>query len=232
MRYSRLGFSHQEDRPIAIAGLEKRLIQSLDVHGGYGILDDDKPGLLRRSLLWCRGSDEGSLERINFSPNERQQIAHEVPPPPSWSWMAHQGGIDYLDLPFDQVEWEDHDILSPWSSAPKGTWYSSDSGRDSVALSVIVRAFQPEATTRMDSMFIYDNPKMAYGLGAELKCVILGRNKSHDHIRQTRIHYVMLVIPQDPAPEHRGLRYERVGVGYMPGHLIELQGPTILARLY
>lgn len=234
MRYSRLGFSHQVDRPIAIAGLEKRLIQSLGVHGGYGVLDDDKPGLLRRSLLWCRGFNEASLERINFDSNERQQVAHGVPPPPSWSWMAHQGGIDYLDLPFDKVEWEDHDILSPWSSAPKGTWYSSDSGRGNTALSVNVRAFRPEAATRTDSHFIFDTPAKSSEFGEDLKCVILGRMKNQGRLPEARIHYVMLVVPlgSGMGPGRRGLRYERVGVGHMPGHLIEVDDPAILARLY
>lgn len=232
MRYSRLGLSHQEDRPIAIAGLEKRLIQSFGVHGGYGVLDDDTSGLLRRSLLWCRGSDQASLERINFQSVEQQRIVHGVPPPPSWSWMAYQGGINYLKLPFDQVEWENHDILSPWSSAPKGTWYSSDSGRGSPALSVNVRAFKSEAAARSDSLFIYDNPAKASDFVTGLGCVILGRTKSQAHIQQARTHYVMLVIPMGSGVGQRGLRYERVGVGEMPGYLIELQEPAILARLY
>ena len=74
----------------------------MEVRGGFGILDEgEMRGLLRRSLLWCRGPDSltPKLSRIKFS-------ADSVPVP-SWSWMAYTGGkdypgaIDYLDLEFD-----------------------------------------------------------------------------------------------------------------------------------
>lgn len=232
MRYSRLALSHEQDRPVAIAGLEKRLIHSFGVHGGFGVLDDDTPGLLRRSLLWCRASDVGSLERINFQDNGRQKVHHGVPSPPTWSWMAYHGGIEYLDLPFDEVEWENDDILSPWTSSQPGTWYSSDPGRHTTGLSVIVREFDLEATAKPDSRLVYDIPTTASGLRMEAKCVILGKMKGADQSEKNRLHYVMLVSPTFPQVSRAGLAYKRVGVGCMPGHLIHVDEAGELARVF
>jgi hypothetical protein len=50
MQYSRLLFSRIEDRPIAIAGLEKRLIGAFGTQGGFGVFAAPD-GLLQRSLL-------------------------------------------------------------------------------------------------------------------------------------------------------------------------------------
>jgi hypothetical protein len=41
------------------------------------------------------------MERINPSPHLPEQKA------PSWSWMAYKGGINYMDIPFNDVEWSD-----------------------------------------------------------------------------------------------------------------------------
>lgn len=232
-RYSRLGLSHQQDRPIAIAGLEKRLIESFDVHGAFGVLDDGKHGLLRRSLLWCRGSDQPTLERLDFHQNERQQTPHRAPHPPSWSWMAYKGGIDYLDLPFDSVDWEEHDILSPWQSYQPGTRYSSDGGARTVPrLSVIARRFDIENVQRKGSMLIYDTPSGSVGPPPGLKCVILGKMKKSLRPEHERLHYVMLVSPRVSTGGYDKMAYERVGVGYMPGYLIHVDGPAPMEMVH
>lgn len=231
MLYSRLAFSHQKDRPIAIAGLEKRLIQSFGVHGGFGVLDDDGPGLLRRSLLWCRGSDEASLDRISFGGSDRAQVTHEVPPPPSWSWMAYQGGIDYLNLPFGKVEWDQVDILSPWTSSQPGTWYSSDPGSALTGLSVLVRDFESGDVVRSNERIIYDTPKSS-GSWPGLKCVVLGRTLNPEQDVRDSTHYVLLVKSKLPQVGRGGPFYERAGVGYMPGHRIQLDEPGMLARVH
>lgn len=231
-RYSRLALSHQEDRPVAIAGLEKRLVKSFGVHGGFGVLDDDSLGLLRRSLLWCRGFDQPSLQRIDFKEHERQQTSHLIPPPPSWSWMAYRGGVDYLDLPFDNVDWEGHDILSPWSTAQPGTWYSSNSGRHGARISVIARTFDLETMKRSDSNLIFDTPSESKTFISSLKCVILGKMKKSLRPEHERLHYVLLVSPVPSQGRHGRIMYERVGVGYMPGHLIHVDEPALLAMVY
>jgi hypothetical protein len=59
-----------------------------------------------RSPSWSRSSDEATLDKI-ASPAGSQIMV------PTWSWMAFKGGIDYLELPFDGVDWEKQEIRSP-----------------------------------------------------------------------------------------------------------------------
>ncbi|KAI0476359.1 heterokaryon incompatibility protein-domain-containing protein [Xylariaceae sp. FL0804] len=130
-RYSTLAFSRVEDRPVAIAGLEKRLVGACGNRGGYGVFDDGaRGGLLHRSLLWHRSPREASLSRIAFfDPSSGDQSQGQDHPDhdhhhrgrssvvvPSWSWMAYRGAIDYLRPPFNGVEWEP--VGSPWSPYP------------------------------------------------------------------------------------------------------------------
>lgn len=226
--YSRLKFSYTTDRPIAIAGLEKRLIQSFGLKGGYGVVDDDRPGLLRRSLLWCRGSDEESLKRI-FSPPTERVFTDLQAHPPSWSWMAHEGGIDYLELPFDGVEWDERAIDSPWSGASIGTWDSSGDSGQGCTLRAIVRTIDSRARKQTDFQVIYDSPEKSFELGMGLKCVTLGRLKSGS---RAQAHCALLVVPMGSDLDHEGKpRYERVGVGYVPRDWIGLEEPE-LASIY
>lgn len=146
--------------------------------------------------------------------------------------MAYRGGIDYLNLPFDQVEWEEHDILSPWSSSPPGTWYSSDSARTVTGLSVIARAFEHSGVKGTDSQLIFDVANDSNEPPLDMRCVILGRMKTLRQHKQERIHYVMVVSPLTSQVARRGLIYKRLGVGYMPGKLIDFDEPGVLARVY
>ena len=68
-QYSRLAFTRDFDRRIAIAGLEKRLLTAFGTRGRYGIFGDSEKaesGLFHRSLLWQRNLDDGMLHSINF----------------------------------------------------------------------------------------------------------------------------------------------------------------------
>ncbi|KAF4884934.1 Cyclin-dependent kinase 2 [Colletotrichum fructicola] len=113
-RYSQLEFSHIQDRPIAIAGLENRLLRAYTIEGGYGIFDDGPgKGLFHRSLLWQRNEEEGALKAIDFSLRPDSAA-------PTWSWMAYEGGIDYLDPPFQETEWERTDVEPPCATIQRG----------------------------------------------------------------------------------------------------------------
>lgn len=148
--------------------------------------------------------------------------------------MAYQGGIDYLDLPFDRIDWEEHDILSPWSSYQPGTTSSSSSGKKNIllGLSVIPRRFDIETVPRKDSMLIYDTPSSSVGAPPGLKCVILGKMRKSLRPEHERLHYVMLVRPRLSTGTNSKMVYERVGVGYMPGYLIHVDGPAPVEMVY
>jgi hypothetical protein len=226
-QYSRLSFTKYEDRPLAIAGLEKRLLNAFKVKGGYGIFDDgDKTdiGLFHRSLLWQRGeedSDEPSLTLINF-PAEREMNV------PSWSWMAYKGGISYVDPPFQSAEWEEKDVEPPWTKATDKSSSTSTSGIP-VELVAIVRDFNTSGYRTGDLKLVYDTDKTRGVDGSRARCVVIARSRDGKIMAEKRF-YVMLVV----AAGSRGgeeLLYQRAGAGYMLGMFIELNKPGTSAKI-
>ena len=201
-QYSRLGLSQDYDRPTAIDGLQQKLLRTMDVEGGFGILEDNNiKGTLRRSLLWHRGDDTKSLKRIVF-PKDRADV-------PSWSWMAYaggkdnSGGIDYFKVDFDGFDWQA--ITSPWSRA--GT------GGEIHALIADSRAYttlqgNSEGTFRI----IFDAPQEEGKYAT--KCIVLGVEKGEMSL-DGKLHYVLVIKPTS----FKG-RYERVGAGWMPGRCL------------
>lgn len=105
--YTRLKLTLKKDRPVAIAALEKRLHRDLKSSGGFGVFDDSR-SLLPRSLLWQRGAEVTSLNKISFPPDTHTRL-------PTWSWMAYDGGIDFLDLPLGEVDWNVSEIQGNWT---------------------------------------------------------------------------------------------------------------------
>ncbi|KAF4816417.1 hypothetical protein CGCSCA5_v006544 [Colletotrichum siamense] len=202
-QYSRLQFSRIEDRPFAIAGLEKRLIQGFGTHGGYGVFDDGK-GLLHRSLLWHRPSN-GKLAKIHFQA-EREVFV------PTWSWMAYEGGIDYLDPPWDQTEWEQRDLRSPWHG-DETLQYTTDKN-SSIALDATVRGFDADKAVEPPGTLHFDFPSTCGGQTKDLRCVILARPKTGTAALD-KMCYVLLVAPQISARSGGSRNFERVGAGYM-----------------
>ncbi|KAH7398605.1 heterokaryon incompatibility protein-domain-containing protein [Pyrenochaeta sp. MPI-SDFR-AT-0127] len=79
-RYSSLGITNLEDRPVAIQGLESRLANFHKTNSVYGILEC----FLHISLLWQR-SGNAKMQPIMFKDMKV----------PSWSWMAYAGEIRY-----------------------------------------------------------------------------------------------------------------------------------------
>jgi hypothetical protein len=216
IQYSRLNFTRISDRAIAIAGLEKRLIHDLKTYGGFGVLDDGL-GLLHRSLLWQRGSEESTMDRIVF-PADRQMMMI-----PTWSWMAYKGGIDYLDLPFDGVDW-DEQIRSPWNPGSREVWHTGDQA-GIVELSAIARDFDFTGTTGPESKLIYDIPGRSSGPSQSVKCVVVGRLKNSGQNERNKMHYVLLVSPISSQVTRGGQVCERVGVGQVLGRWIKLDPP-------
>lgn len=218
--YSRFLLSRVTDRPIAIAGLEKRLISSFNARGAFGILDDGHPGMRLRTLAWQRAQD--ALQKIDFG-NSRW-----IDRPPSWSWMAYQGAIDYLDLPFNQLEWEEDDIHWQWSNSAEKAWsggFASDYSKCPLTLTVHTRAFDVQkARISNGASIILDDPSRMDELELELKCVVLGRLQPGDQMmesRESRTHYTLLVTPMEQQERDTSPVYNRVGVGFMPGDVMD-----------
>lgn len=99
----------------------------------------ESPEICGAVLLWHRAADVDSLEPISF--RGHRGLAAGATGPPAWSWMAYEGGVEYLDLPFGQVGWEKDDILAA------GTWSDKDGAAATVGLSVNARSINTDTLT-------------------------------------------------------------------------------------
>ncbi|KAM7215588.1 Heterokaryon incompatibility protein (HET) domain containing protein [Rhypophila decipiens] len=108
--YSALQFSKAYDRSIAIAGLEQRLIRAFRTQGGYGVFDSPFFG---RSLLWKRDERATPAMKPIIFPADKKYYGV-----PTWSWMAYEGIITFMDLPFSGVEWRyvKEGVIPPWGT--------------------------------------------------------------------------------------------------------------------
>jgi len=197
--YSGLNLTYNMDRPIAIRGLETRLMRTLNTLGGYGIFEC----YLHRSLLWQR-SDK-ALSRI-------QKFRDE--PIPSWSWMAHDGKICYMEIPFGEVRWEDN-VTSPFQSGEETPSFWMETR---TPLKMEARAHdlvQPGL-----QLFILDDPGRT--LPQSLKCIILGTSK--DSRDEHQVHYTLIIafVTSEDDTEV----YERVGVGFLKKWHVALDRPS------
>jgi hypothetical protein len=223
LQYSRLKFTRYSDRPIAFAGLEKRLIRAFDIIGGFGVFDDGR-SLFHRSLLWRRGTDEVTLDKIAFPADSQIMV-------PTWSWMAFKGGIDYLELPSGRVDWEEQEIRSPWTLGSRGVWHTGDQA-GVVELSAVALDFEFTGKTGPESKLIYDRPPKSNGSSRSVKCVVVGRRRvSVFQSEQNRMHYVLLVTTKDSQVTGEALVCERVGVGHFLGQWIRWDQPGIPVRI-
>ncbi|KAM5377935.1 hypothetical protein ACJZ2D_004839 [Fusarium nematophilum] len=206
-KYSTLQLTHACDRPLAIAGLEQRLIRAFDTKGGYGVFEL----YLERTLLWKRASSTG-LGRIDFPPEQRFQV-------PSWSWMAYTGPIDYVDAPFSEVDWN-KDLRSPWASASNWTSTTGDS-----AFSHVLQA------AAYDIDLPKSGPGIVYDSGAPppnspVKCVVVGKEKQKDLVdKAEQRHFSLIVAPRLAA--RKANEYVRIGVAVLSASWIALDEPKV-----
>jgi hypothetical protein len=171
----------------------------------------------RRSLLWRRGSDMETkgLSRITFPPDRINSS------PPSWSWMAYTGGIDYLTLEFGGLEWMD--IGSPWSRNADNVARSDDSAVG-MALTAEARNYKYDpkeynvnAVYQKEGLLFFDRPESSEQTGA--LCVVLGIEKGKRPLGE-KLHYLILVKATEGIDRNGSQIYERVGAGYLPGRRI------------
>lgn len=210
-KYSKLGLTKDWDRPVAIGGLQQRLLRTLRVAGDFGILDEGATrGLLRRTLLWRRHPDELSMSRIDFK-HARTKLNI-----PSWSWMAYTGRIDYLKIEFGTYSWEN--IQSPWTPN-ESRWWTVNAENAETALFAPARRYDLGAAKASEveiildaSDYVYNAPKSR--LPPDSLCVVLGIAKGKES-ESERKHCVIII---KPTGEQDGTTvYERIGAGFLPG---------------
>ncbi|KAI1261435.1 HET-domain-containing protein [Xylariaceae sp. FL1019] len=218
--YSRLQFTNIYDRPLAIAGIEQRLIRAFNTQGGYGVFNL----YFGRSLLWKRDVAFGTqaMEPIEFPQRHRYRV-------PSWSWMAYGGAITFVDLPFKEITWEEREIQSPWAAQgqvafdispsssqpeylPSAAWHTAN-GDERSDLTAIARDFSAAG----DKFLTYDAGRRPSD--QTVKCVIVGRRKLALTADVTQQAHYVLVVAQMPGTE-RTNEYVRVGVGSLQRRFI------------
>ncbi|KAK1749723.1 hypothetical protein QBC47DRAFT_311471 [Echria macrotheca] len=189
-KYSKMDLTYNEDRPIAIRGLEARLIQTVGGPGGFGVFEKH----LHRYLLWQR--TEKSLTRIKEFPNG---------PVPSWSWMAWDGAIEYMDdIPGNQVEWQaEVQWRSPMSRSEKIEQIS-----EYPFLTATVREFSSPAVTGIK----FDDGRTDLSPGC--RCVVLGVSKPQPGLGRGGDCYVLAVADVlVPDGNEKDTYWQRLGVG-------------------
>ncbi|KAF2704368.1 hypothetical protein K504DRAFT_390780 [Pleomassaria siparia CBS 279.74] len=200
-RYTNLALSFSIDRPVAIKGLEKRLIRTLKTVGGYGVFEC----YLHRCLLWQRAT--GPLKRIE---------GFRGGSVPTWSWMMCTGGIKYMDVPFGKVLWAE-DICSPFESQRQDAAEHAEEGASSIG----IRARAWSLSNPQDQGLILDDTDRVFT--GPLKCVIVGTDREVIPGR-LKNHYVLVVAM---AHESDSQLYERVGVGILQEAQIKRDVPAI-----
>ncbi|KAF4785891.1 hypothetical protein HER10_EVM0011151 [Colletotrichum scovillei] len=204
--YSRLAFTVPSDRSIGIKGLEERLVKDFATKGGFGIFDE----YLQRSLLWQKAPD-ASLDRISYPPDRRV---------PSWSWMAYQGQIAYLEAPFEHINWT-KDIITPFNtdSGKKTHWEVSEGSEIPLLRGVASRISLDDIELLKRVRFDESRPHTI----DHLRCIVVGREKTEGLTREPE-HYVLVIAR---LSKEQGGRYERVGVGRLLAEHILLREPQL-----
>ncbi|KAH8788006.1 hypothetical protein F5883DRAFT_531251 [Diaporthe sp. PMI_573] len=215
-QYTRLTLTRTTDRPLAIAGLERRLIQSLEAKGGFGLFDDGW-SLFQRSLLWQRETGGKPLDRIP---------TNESAPVPSWSWMAYNGAIDFVEMPFGKIDWFQNAIQSPWASGDAHTWRLLR-GKGSPELKAWARSFTltgDEWTAQNGIMVVCDTHDSTKIKGEDLMWVVLGRDKEYNATEETTHYVLVIAISEGRLYTTEGrMICRRVGVGLVKGKRLNLE---------
>jgi hypothetical protein len=220
-QYSRLGFTRWSDRPIAIAGLEKRLQKAFNTKGRYGIFDDGNKtdgSLFHRSLLWRRAW--GPDDKTDGAPLKAIAFSTETSHVPSWSWMAYEGGIDYTDPPYHSATWETRELIPPWTRGG----YTDPENNEPIAIAAIARDFNLKGRDPEEVKIAYDTEQ-----GSEKKkvqCVIVARSNVARSDLERR-YYV-----QEELEDERWMRCKRVGAGFMLGKYIAFDKTATEIRIY
>ncbi|KAI1734660.1 hypothetical protein F4680DRAFT_470682 [Xylaria scruposa] len=212
-RYSRLALSYPSDRPIAIRGLESRLINTFGTSGGVGIFET----YLHRSLLWQRA--DNALKSIT---------SFRDAPVPSWSWMAYDGPIRYLTVPFGEVTWCEN-IISPFSKDTSRNAVVSGDLRGNEVIETSPLELEAPVWNLIDAesgQRIMDDPGRAFD--RPIQCVVLGKSKMPP-VDESQVHWVLLVYRKEIVSNVAV--YERVGVGVLRKRHIAFDGPQEIRRI-
>ena len=196
-KYAKCGLSRPTDRSVAISGLEKRLGKAFETKWRYGVFECYR----HRCLLWRRRGKR--MQRIDW----------EVP---SWSWMAYTEEITYMDVPFEEVE---------WNMDVKGIFDAPEKAALNITLEAPAKELQLDGTDEewgrlmaekeegkdVGRWLIFDQDDMADVTEIRrLRYIVMGWDRKADRSGDGPDSYVLVIKPsRDGSCEE----YERIGVG-------------------
>jgi len=205
-RYTRLEFSHPEDRPIAIDGLMERLTESFKTQSLAGLFKT----FWGRCLLWQKADGVAPLKKIPHGDHTRKV-------PPTWSWMAFDGAISFIEPKGGQVHWNDSEIKLPFDHRTQTSWLRTSHKKDSMAIRAKALDFKITPIAAESEAFISLDGCDAL-TGTFSKCVIIGSEKQQTSNAATKKHYVLIV--KITSETDGTTTCERVGVGCLSGKFI------------
>jgi hypothetical protein len=220
-QYSALGISTDTDRSIAIEGLMVRLSKSFKTQNLFGLF----LSFWGRCLLWRRPQAADPMTRIHQGKSLTKL-------PPTWSWMAVHGAIDFLDPEGNKVDWNDTIKLptvkegkpSPQLQQPaRLPRRPADSMAEGEAIIGTALSFTAADSQAGQQDFLYDNDTQR--VDGQVKAVIICSSREQDH--RQMIHHVLLV--SEVAPFTSPPTYERVGVAILPETCLIRPSGTIVA---
>jgi hypothetical protein len=201
--YSRRGLTEKTDRSVAISGLVTRMAGALKCQSRYGIFDI----YLHETLLWQ--ACDNKMARIKYP-------GRDVP---SWSWMAYTGGIQFMAIAWDVVEWAEN--------------LRFDDERK-LALCGDVGKFQ-RCTTKPDKRrhailgfggvergwIQYDVEEESEDI-SKVRCVVIGSHEEAGHASKVWMYYILVVRLTSVDGE-----YERVGSGTIHKDYVVRERPNM-----
>ncbi|ROV88658.1 hypothetical protein VMCG_10306 [Cytospora schulzeri] len=196
--YSALALSHTSDRAQAVAGLQRRIARAFGSAADHGVLWRWP----ERMLLWRRAAD--ALTRIDYD--------HSAAPPPSWSWMAYDGRITFLDIPFADVEW--------MGNVHKPSGSEGDGRVQAVASWLRVDGAELMERAVLDVQGV-ENVEESW------RCVLLGKNRTGED-EDDAAHYVLLIRPIVSSSGQPDDLYERVGVATLLASHLSAETSSVL----
>jgi hypothetical protein len=175
--------------------LEARIARALKCKKRYGTFE----GFFHRTLLW-QSSGEGKMERIGY---KNQDV-------PSWSWMAYNGGVKYVDIPFFSAAWM--------------KTLQFDEMRENALVAEIGRFWNCRIKREATQCAILDSEGtktgwLQYDVEGDVdihlhRCVIVGK--------RLREYYILVIKPRVMKEE-----YERVGVGMVHANCVSRERVTV-----
>lgn len=198
--YSALALSHKSDRAQAVAGLQQRIARAFGSAADHGVLWRWP----ERTLLW-RAAQPAGLTRIEYP-----QCAAT---PPSWSWMAYDGRIEFLEIPFAEVEWTGR-VRGPPAAGQVGVWV------DASDLRIDGTQLMERAVLDVQGVEFVDG---------SWRCVLVGSKRADKDDNGAATQYVLLIRPVSlsSSSDRPGDFYERVGVAILLASQFSVQTSSV-----